>query len=105
MKQDQAPTGTTRRSGHSRLVYDKAKRTIIAVDPDCSRCRGGGCEWCSNTGKAMVLMPASDANDLDAVVHALRIEDSDTSPAEAVAELHAEIERLRARVKELEYAN
>ncbi len=21
------------------------------LDPDCSRCRGGGCEWCGNTGR------------------------------------------------------
>ena len=41
-------------------------------------------------------MPLSDINDLDAVVHALGIEDSDTTAAEAVAELKAEIERLRA---------
>ena len=41
-------------------------------------------------------MPLSDINDLDAVVHALGIEDSDTTPAEAVAELKVEIERLRA---------
>ena len=41
-------------------------------------------------------MPLSDINDLDAVVHALGIEDEDTTPAEAVAELKAEIERLRA---------
>ena len=31
------------------------------------------------------LIPLSDANDLDAVIHALGIEDSDTTPAEAVA--------------------
>ena len=43
-------------------------------------------------------MPLSDVNDLDAVVHALGIEDSDTTPAEAVAELKAEIERLRAEI-------
>ncbi len=42
-------------------------------------------------------MPLSDINDLDAVVHALGIEGiEDTTPAEAVAELKAEIERLRA---------
>lgn len=64
-------------------------------DLDCPRCRGGGCEWCQNTGKRMVLMPLSDANNLDAVVHELEIEDSDTTPAEAVKELKAEIERLR----------
>jgi hypothetical protein len=47
---------------------------------------------------ASVLIPLSDANDLDAVVHALGIEDSNTTPAEAVEELQAEIERLRARI-------
>ncbi len=64
-------------------------------DDDCPRCRGGGCEWCHNTGKHHILMPLSDANDLDAVVHVLGIEDSDTTPAEVVAELKAEIERVR----------
>ena len=64
-------------------------------DLDCPRCRGGGCEECDNTGRRMVKMPLSDVNDLDAVVHVLGIEDSDTTPAEAVKELHAEIERLR----------
>lgn len=49
-------------------------------------------------------MPVSDIRDLDAVVHALGIEDSDTTPTEAVAELQAEIEQLRARVRELEDA-
>lgn len=44
----------------------------------------------------MIPMPKSDVDDLDAVIHALGIEDSNTTPAEAVAELHAEIERLRA---------
>lgn len=104
-------------------------------DHDCPRCRGGGCEWCQNTGKRPVtisdnperrtgrspirvkpgetladalaaprasldsmLMPLSDVNDLDAVVHALGIEDSDTTPAEAVAELKAELTALRADI-------
>ena len=53
----------------------------------------------------MILMPQSDVDDLDAVVHALGIEDSHITPAEAVAELHAEIERLRARVNDLEHGN
>lgn len=44
------------------------------------------------------IIPLSDANDLDAVIHALGIEDSDTTPAEAVAELKAEIERLRGEL-------
>jgi hypothetical protein len=44
----------------------------------------------------MILMPKSDCDDLDAVVRVLGIEDSHVTPAEAVAELHAEIERLRA---------
>ena len=49
-----------------------------------------------NSQPNSMSMPLSDINDLDAVVHALGIEDSDTTPAEAVAELKAEIERLRA---------
>lgn len=53
------------------------------------------------TPEPTVEVPLSAANDLDAVVHALHIEDSDTTPAEAVAELHAEIERLRAEVTRL----
>lgn len=51
-----------------------------------------------------VEMPLSDANNLDAVVHALGIEDSETTPAEAVAELKAEIKRLRAVVRTMDEA-
>jgi hypothetical protein len=43
-----------------------------------------------------LLMPLSDVNDLDEVCAVLGIQDSDTTPAEAVRELQAEIERLRA---------
>jgi hypothetical protein len=43
----------------------------------------------------MVLMPRSDRDDLDAVVKILGIEDSHTTPAEAVQELLNEIESLR----------
>lgn len=52
--------------------------------------------------KTTIEMPLSDANDLDAVVHALGIEDSDTSPADAVAALHVEIGRLRSRLSEFQ---
>jgi hypothetical protein len=48
----------------------------------------------------MTYVPLSDAKDLDAVVHALGIEDSDITPAEAVAGLHREIEHLRATLAE-----
>lgn len=41
--------------------------------------------------KPTVEMPLSDANNLDAVVHALGIEDSDTTPAEAVKNLQTEL--------------
>lgn len=68
------------------------------ADLDCHRCRGDGCEECDNTGRRMVKIPLSDANNLDAVVHALGIEDSDTTPAEAVAELHARIECLESQL-------
>ena len=44
-------------------------------------------------------MTIEDVNNLDEVVHELGIEDSDTTPAEAVRELKAEIERLRAALK------
>lgn len=44
----------------------------------------------------MVEIPAFDANDLDDVIRELGIEDSDTTPAEAVRELKTELERLRA---------
>ena len=49
----------------------------------------------------MIPMPQSDVDDLDAVVHALGVEDSHVTPAEAVAELHAEIERLRAALERI----
>ena len=67
-----------------------------AADVDCSRCRGGGCEWCCNTGRKSVLMLASDADDLDAVVHILGIEDSEMTPAEAVTMLVADLHQQRA---------
>lgn len=44
------------------------------------------------------MMPLSDIQDLDEVVHELGIEDSHTTPAEAVRELKREIEELRAQV-------
>lgn len=80
-------------------------RTLDAVlDPDCARCRGGGCDWCHNTGRRHVLMPASDADELDHVVHVLGIEDSDTTPAVAVSELLVEIDRLGAEIDALRAA-
>lgn len=42
------------------------------------------------------IHPLSEIRELDAVVHALGIEDSHTTPAEAVEELKSEIEKLRA---------
>lgn len=42
------------------------------------------------------LERASDVNDLDDVVRELGIEDSHTTPAEAVRELKVEVERLQA---------
>lgn len=44
------------------------------------------------------MMPLSDINDLDEVVHELGIQDSHVTPAEAVRELNREIEELRAQV-------
>lgn len=44
------------------------------------------------------LMPLSDINDLDAVVHELGIQDSTTTPAEAVRELNQEIVELHQRL-------
>lgn len=41
-----------------------------------------------------VLIPMSDANDLDDVIRILGIEDSHTTPAEAVAEMFGTITRL-----------
>jgi hypothetical protein len=43
-----------------------------------------------------VLMPQSDANDLDAVVHELGIEDGDKTPAEAVRELREQLTKARS---------
>jgi hypothetical protein len=43
-----------------------------------------------------VFMPQSDANDLDAVVHELGIEDSGKTPAEAVRELHEQLAKARS---------
>lgn len=42
------------------------------------------------------MHPLSDIRDLDEVVRELGIQDSSTTPAEAVRELNAEIERLRS---------
>jgi len=42
------------------------------------------------------LMPLSDINDLDDVCRELGIQDSHVTPAEAVRELKAEVEQLRA---------
>ncbi len=42
----------------------------------------------------MVLHPLSDIRELDEVVHELGIQDSGTTPAEAIRELKAEIEKL-----------
>ena len=47
------------------------------------------------------MMPLSDIDDLDEVVHELGIQDSHVTPAEAVRELNQEIERLRRNMKEL----
>lgn len=44
------------------------------------------------------LHPTSDINDLDEVCRELGIQNSEVTPAEAVRELNAEIERLRAAV-------
>ena len=46
-------------------------------------------------------MPRSDVNNLDEVVHELGIEDSETTPAEAVRELKAEIERRDETIRDL----
>ena len=73
-------------------------------DVDCSRCRGGGCEWCHNSGRAHVLMPAHDANELDAVVHLLAIEDDCLTPAEAVQALMDELTDLREQIAAKESA-
>jgi hypothetical protein len=51
--------------------------------------------------EVMIEMPLSDVNNLDAVVHALAIEDSDVTPAEAIAALHDEIIRLRVENERL----
>jgi hypothetical protein len=48
-----------------------------------------------------VLMPVSDANDLDDVIRELGIEDSDTTPVEAVQLLKAELEQLHASLTEI----
>lgn len=76
-------------------------QTVVKSDDDCPRCRGGGCEWCENTGKQMVRMPLSDANDLDAVVHELCIEDSDVTPIEAVRALRADLAAAREEIARL----
>lgn len=47
-------------------------------------------------GGELVEISLSDMNDLDAVVHALGIEDSHVTPTEAVAALQAELAALKA---------
>lgn len=71
---DQAPN-IDPNLGPGRLVYNKARRMIVAVP----------------NGRSL-----SDINDLDDVCKELGIQDSHVTPAEAVRELNAEIERLRA---------
>ncbi len=44
---------------------DGAITGIDGPDPDCQRCRGGGCEWCGNTG----LNRAIDRISWPAVMH------------------------------------
>ena len=46
----------------------------------------------------MVMHPISDISDLDDVCRELGIQDSPTTPAEAVRELNGEIERLRSEL-------
>jgi hypothetical protein len=48
-----------------------------------------------------VQMPIADARDLDAVVHALGIEDNHIKPAEAVRMLQDKIEALQMALSEL----
>jgi hypothetical protein len=48
-----------------------------------------------------IEMPLSDANNLDAVVHALGIEDSNIAPAEAVKMLQDKIEALQTALSDL----
>jgi hypothetical protein len=50
------------------------------------------------------LMPLSDINDLDEVCRELGIQDSHVTPAEAVRELNAEIERLYVQCRLLKRA-
>jgi hypothetical protein len=73
-------------------------------DVDCSRCRGGGCEWCHNSGRAHVLMTAHDANELDSVVHLLAIEDDCITPTEAVQTMMDELTDLREQIAAKENA-
>jgi hypothetical protein len=48
-----------------------------------------------------VMMPLSDANDLDEVVRALGIEDSHITPADAVRLLHDQIAALQTALSDL----
>lgn len=48
------------------------------------------------------MMPLEDINNLDAVVHELGIEDSFTTPADAVRGLKQKIEQMRAALVEIE---
>jgi hypothetical protein len=67
---------------------------------ECDHCGGSGfsgpgtgygdvCSECG--GSKMIAMSLTDANNLDAVVRELGIEDSDITPIEAVRELKAEL--------------
>ena len=47
-------------------------------------------------GDILVLHPLSEINEWDEALRELGIQDSTTTPAEAIRELNAEIERLRA---------
>jgi hypothetical protein len=95
------PAGTSTPEFEAKVdaIVEKARaKTTDLPDPDCQKCRGGGCDWCHNTGRSHVLMTAQDANDLDAVVRLLAIEDDCLTPAEAVQAMIDELTDLREQI-------
>jgi hypothetical protein len=57
-------------------------------DLDCPRCRGGGCEWCSNTGRIQDCRPDNGGLDDGPELHPVR-KKPEPKPPEVTADIRA----------------